>query len=116
MTLRQRHATTWVTSAGPASARRPTGAYAALIEEKGVPTRHPRRHDGGRRHLPRRVDHPPAGRNRSDHLRTVMTVIYYADGARVLPEVTAAQEVDRRAWLGDRPLGALADHELNPVL
>ena len=45
-----------------------------------------------------------------------MTVIYFADGARVLPEVTDAQEVDRRAWLGGRPLGALADHDLNPVL
>jgi len=57
-----------------------------------------------------------AGRNPSDRLRTVMTVIYFADGARVLPEVTKAQEVDRKAWLGGRPLGALADHRLNPVL
>lgn len=57
-----------------------------------------------------------AGRNPTDRLRTVMTVIYYADGTRVLPEVSEAQEVDRRAWLGGRPLGALADHELNPVL
>ncbi len=57
-----------------------------------------------------------AGPNPTDHLRPVMTVIYFADGARVLPEVTDAQEVDRRAWLGGRPLGALADHDLNPVL
>jgi hypothetical protein len=34
----------------------------------------------------------------------------------VLPAVTEAQDTDRRAWLGDRPLGALADHELNPAL
>lgn len=26
------------------------------------------------------------------------------------------QEVDRKAWLGGRPLGALVDHELNPVI
>ena len=51
-----------------------------------------------------------------DRLRTVMTVIYVADGARVLDEVTPAQEVDRKAWLGGRPLGALVDHELNPVI
>jgi ectoine hydroxylase-related dioxygenase (phytanoyl-CoA dioxygenase family) len=57
-----------------------------------------------------------AGRNPTDRLRTVMTVIYYADGAHVLPEVGDAQEVDRRAWLGGRALGAPADHALNPVL
>lgn len=57
-----------------------------------------------------------AGRNPSERLRTVMTVIYFADGAHVLGDVTEAQEVDRRAWLGGRPLGALADHELNPVI
>jgi ectoine hydroxylase-related dioxygenase (phytanoyl-CoA dioxygenase family) len=57
-----------------------------------------------------------APRNPSDLMRTVMTVIYFADGARVLPSVSEAQDTDRRAWLGDRPLGALADHELNPVL
>lgn len=57
-----------------------------------------------------------AGRNGSDRLRTVMTVIYFADGARVRDDTTPAQEVDRRAWLGDRPRGALADHEMNPIL
>jgi hypothetical protein len=45
-----------------------------------------------------------------------MTVIYLADGPRVLDEVTPAQEVDRKAWLGGRPHGALVDHELNPVI
>ena len=90
--------------------------FAALIEERGVPTHTygPLRagdatfHGGWTIHS--------AGSNRSDRLRTVMTVIYVADGARVLDEVTEAQEVDRRAWLGGRPLGALVDHELNPVI
>ena len=57
-----------------------------------------------------------ADRNPTDLLRTVMTVIYFADGARVAEEISPAQDVDRRAWVGGRPLGALADHELNPVL
>ena len=78
------------------------------VDRAPVPLQHAEDHGGWTIHS--------AGRNRSDHLRTVMTVIYYADGARVLPEVTDAQEVDRRAWLGGRPLGAVADHELNPVL
>jgi ectoine hydroxylase-related dioxygenase (phytanoyl-CoA dioxygenase family) len=57
-----------------------------------------------------------AGPNPSDRLRTVMTVIWFADGARVLQEPTPAQDVDRRAWLGGREPGALADHEDNPVV
>jgi ectoine hydroxylase-related dioxygenase (phytanoyl-CoA dioxygenase family) len=57
-----------------------------------------------------------AGANPTDTLRTVMTVIYVADGARVLREVTAAQDFDRRVWLADTPLGAAVHHELNPRL
>ena len=37
-------------------------------------------------------------------------------GARVLRDVTAAQDRDRRVWLADTPRGALVDHELNPRL
>ena len=57
-----------------------------------------------------------AGPNPSPTMRTVMTVIYYADGARVLHEVNEARELDRKAWLGGRPPGSLADHHRNPVL
>jgi ectoine hydroxylase-related dioxygenase (phytanoyl-CoA dioxygenase family) len=57
-----------------------------------------------------------AGPNRSPRLRTVMTVIYFADGARVARDVNPAQELDRRAWLGGRAPGELADHEINPVV
>lgn len=57
-----------------------------------------------------------AGPNPSGQLRTVMTIIYMADGVRLLSELTEAQEIDRVHWLGGRPPGALADHERNPVL
>lgn len=57
-----------------------------------------------------------AGPNPSDQLRTVMTVIYMADGARVIEDCSPAQELDRQRWLGNRPPGALADHEDNPLL
>ena len=57
-----------------------------------------------------------AGPNPTERLRTVMTVIYMADGARVLPEVTKAQDLDRKIWLGGTPLGGLVEHELNPKL
>ena len=89
---------------------------AALIDERGVPTRTHGAMTAGDATFHGGWTIHSAGRNPTDQLRTVMTVIYFADGARVLPEVTDAQEVDRRAWLGGRPLGALADHDLNPVL
>jgi ectoine hydroxylase-related dioxygenase (phytanoyl-CoA dioxygenase family) len=57
-----------------------------------------------------------AGPNPTERLRTVMTVIYVADGARVLNELTEAQELDRKVWLKGTPPGALVDHERNPRL
>lgn len=90
--------------------------FAELIERKGLPTDthgavragDATFHGGWTLHS--------AGRNTTDRLRTVMTVIYFADGTRVTEQVTKAQEVDRVAWLGGRGLGELADHEGNPVL
>ena len=58
-----------------------------------------------------------AGPNESpDTTREVITVIYFADGARVTQPVNDAQENDRKTWLAAREVGALADSELNPVL
>lgn len=101
---------------GKAIGRESDREFGDLVAERGIPT-----HTYGAMAAGDATFHGgwtvhSAGRNPSDRLRTVMTVIYYADGARVRPEVTEAQEVDRQAWLGGRPLGALADHELNPVL
>lgn len=57
-----------------------------------------------------------AARNTTDELRTVMTVIYYADGVRVADDLNRAQELDRQVWLGGRECGALADHNDNRLL
>lgn len=54
--------------------------------------------------------------NPSDRLRTVMTVIYFADGTRVGPLDSPARHHDAHHWLGDTPEGALADGPLNPRL
>jgi len=53
--------------------------------------------------------------NLTDTMREVMTVIYFADGARVLQPDHENREADRAAWLKRQP-GKLADGELNPVL
>jgi len=90
--------------------------FAALIEERGLPTStHGAMRAGDATFHAGWTIHS-AGPNPTDRLRTVMTVIYLADGTRVLDEVSEAQDLDRRMWLGGTPLGALVDHELNPVL
>ena len=57
-----------------------------------------------------------AGPNPTDQIRTVMTIIYFADGARVLEELSPAQDFDRRMWLSATPLGGLIDNPGNPRL
>ncbi|MBX7056399.1 MAG: phytanoyl-CoA dioxygenase family protein [Pyrinomonadaceae bacterium] len=48
--------------------------------------------------------------------REVMTIIYFADGARVAEPQNENQAADLAAWLGGRQPGEAADSELNPVL
>lgn len=57
-----------------------------------------------------------AGANRSARLREVMTVIYYADGARVSNPRNENQTADLNAWLGGKSPGELADGDVNPIL
>lgn len=57
-----------------------------------------------------------AGPNPTTAMRSVMTVIYVADGARVRTNLTQAQEFDRTVWLGGARPGDLIDSELNPPL
>lgn len=90
--------------------------FAALIDQRGLST-----HTYGALRAGDATFHSGwtvhrAGPNPTAELRTVMTVIYVADGTRVLTELSDAQDLDRRAWLGGISLGALVDHELNPIL
>jgi len=54
--------------------------------------------------------------NPTELLRTVMTVIYFADGARVTPIDSKARRLDQKFWLADIPSGELAAGPLNPRL
>lgn len=65
-------------------------------------------------HLGRTVH--SAGANGSDKMREVMTVIYFADGARVSRPQSAYQQADLDAWLDGLPPGAIAAGPLNPIL
>ncbi|WP_179412140.1 phytanoyl-CoA dioxygenase family protein [Mucilaginibacter sp. E4BP6] len=54
--------------------------------------------------------------NKSNQLREVMTVIYMADGARVIPYKNSQQKTDHHKWLMDKPFGELINSRLNPLL
>ncbi len=49
-------------------------------------------------------------------LRSVMTIIYYADGTRVGPIDSKMRRMDQKFWLADIPPGELAAGPLNPRL
>ncbi len=57
-----------------------------------------------------------AAANPTDRMRPVMTVIYFADGARVSQPESAYQEFDQRVWLPGLEPGDAAASEINPVL
>jgi ectoine hydroxylase-related dioxygenase (phytanoyl-CoA dioxygenase family) len=92
-------------------------AYNAYIAENGYPvTRAGRMAAGDSTFHHGWVIHS-AGANRSaTKMRQVMTVIYFADGAKVAPPQNANQQADLDAWFGGKLPGEIADGELNPVL
>ena len=57
-----------------------------------------------------------AGPNTSDRVREVMTVIYFADGARVTACDHVHREQDLKAWLPGQKPGELAGTHINPVV
>ena len=54
--------------------------------------------------------------NETGQMRAVMTVIYYADGARLLPPANAHQPADLARWFPGQQPGEIAASALNPVL
>jgi len=57
-----------------------------------------------------------AGANHSTTAREVMTIIYFADGARVTEPRSKHQQADLETWLDNKAPGELADSYLNPLL
>jgi ectoine hydroxylase-related dioxygenase (phytanoyl-CoA dioxygenase family) len=54
--------------------------------------------------------------NKSNKMREVMTIIYFADGATISAPQHKWQENDLQKWLMGKPVGSLADSELNPAI
>lgn len=57
-----------------------------------------------------------ANPNTTDADREVMTVIWFADGARVIQPTNDGQRLDRFVWLRNIEPGQLAASELNPLV
>ena len=57
-----------------------------------------------------------AGSNRSDRMREVMTIIYFADGAKITEPDGPHQTADLEAWFPGQRAGEIAQSPLNPVL
>jgi ectoine hydroxylase-related dioxygenase (phytanoyl-CoA dioxygenase family) len=57
-----------------------------------------------------------AAANPTPLLREVMTVIYFAEGTRVVDEPSQVQAHDLRAWLPGCVPGGIAASEINPLL
>jgi len=54
--------------------------------------------------------------NKSDKMREVMTIIYFADGATISAPKHKWQEADHQKWLMGKPVGGPADSALNPAI
>jgi ectoine hydroxylase-related dioxygenase (phytanoyl-CoA dioxygenase family) len=57
-----------------------------------------------------------AHKNTSDRRREVMTIIYFADGARVVEADNEHRKIDAEVFIPGRRPGEPADSELNPLL
>jgi len=57
-----------------------------------------------------------ASANRSPKMREAMTIIYFADGARITEPSSEYQRADLEAWFPGQTPGEIAASELNPIL
>ena len=91
--------------------------FSQLIEERGLPTDTHGAMSAGDATFHNGWTIHSAAPNPTGMLRTVMTVIYMADGIRVVPETSGEeQEFDRKIWLGGAAPGSLIDSDLNPLI
>lgn len=87
------------------------------INEKGYPITRPKTMNAGDAtfHYGWTL-HSAPGNASPTVTREVMTIIYFADGARVITPQNPHQENDRQRWLCALEPGALAASTLNPVI
>ncbi len=60
--------------------------------------------------------HAAPGNQTSDKMREVMTVIFFADGAKITEPRNQFQRADLERWLRNHPVGSEAASDLNPLV
>lgn len=90
-------------------------ALSALVKERGFPVvRAAMRAGDATFHAGWTLHHAPP--NRTDRLRQIMTVIYYADGTRIIAPDNPHRPADLARWFPGQKPGELAASPLNPLL
>ncbi len=90
--------------------------FGAIVERRGLPVRDHAPFAAGDATFHSGWTLHSAAPNRTDTMREVMTIIYYADGTRVGELDHPARKFDRDVWLAGCEPGELAAGPLNPVL
>lgn len=90
--------------------------YAEIIEKEGFKVSRPVAMKAGDATFHHGHTIHCAEMNRSKTNREVMTIIYFADGARITKPINHFQEADHARWLDSIPVGELANGRLNPIL
>lgn len=90
--------------------------FSRHISEKGFAIEGPSRMNAGDAtfHLGWTIH--SAGPNVSDRMREAMTIIYFADGARITEPSSVHQQADLDAWFPGQHPGDVAASRLNPVM
>ncbi|HVF85203.1 MAG TPA: phytanoyl-CoA dioxygenase family protein [Abditibacteriaceae bacterium] len=90
--------------------------FEKFVREKGFQVTQPQQMNAGDASFHSGWTLHSAPGNNSDTMRSVMTIIYFADGARATKPDHANREEDLRIWLPGIQPGELAASELNPLL
>lgn len=90
--------------------------FAALVRDLALPTRTHGAMQAGDATFHMGWTLHRADANATDLLRSVMTVIYIADGTRVGEIDSPARRLDQAVWLGGATPGSLVDGPGNPLL
>lgn len=90
--------------------------YAEIIEKEGFEISQPVLMKAGDASFHYGHTIHSADANNSEKIREVMTIIYFADGARITEPINNFQKADHERWLDSIAVGELARGKLNPIV
>ena len=90
--------------------------YAEIIEKEGFEISQPVSMKAGDATFHYGHTIHSADANNSEKTREVMTIIYFADGAKITEPINNFQKADHKRWLDSISAGELANGELNPIM